>query len=133
MTGFLKRIGDKFTVEYGDSGVYVRWRPGDASNAEKPAQWVNDAFPRQEQVPENMLRSLIGTEARFEDSVRFEERKAELRGKLDDGGTITIGYVKGIPPQILSESDRTDAAETLRQRAHSYLRSDIWPAPIASS
>jgi len=88
--------------------------------------------PRLEQVPENMLRTLIGTEARFEDSLRFEERKVELRGRLDDGGTITIGYVKGVPPQILSESNRVAAAETLQQWARSYLRSDICSAPVTS-
>jgi hypothetical protein len=125
MTGVLKRLGDKFTVEYADRGVYVQWLPGEAANAEKPTHWINAAWPRQEQVPENVLRTLMGTKARFEDRPRFEERKVELRGNLDDGGTITIGYVKGTPPQILSESDRAAAAETLQQWAHSYLRSEI--------
>ena len=132
MTGLLKLTSDKFTIEYEDRGVYVQWQPGEAANAEKPAQRIKDALPRQEQVPENMLRDLIGTEARFQETPRFEERKVELRGKLDDGGTITIGYFKGIPAQVLSESDREVGAETLRQWAHSYLRSDIWPEPVGN-
>lgn len=127
MTGRLKLISDKFTAEYEDRGVYVQWQPAEAANVEKPAQWIKDALPRQAQVPENMLRHLIGSEARFQEMPRFEERRVELRGKLDDGGTITIGYFKGIPAQVLSQSDREDAAETLQQWAHSYLRSDIWP------
>jgi len=45
MTGRLKRIGNKFTVEYGYAGVYVQWWPGDAANAEKPMLWINDAWP----------------------------------------------------------------------------------------
>jgi hypothetical protein len=92
-----------------------------------PAQWIKDALPRQEQVLEKMLRDLIGTEARFQEMPRFEERKAKLYGKLDDGRTITITYFKGNPAQVLSESDREDASEMLRQRAHSYLRSDMRP------
>jgi hypothetical protein len=125
MTGFLKWTSDKFIVEYVDRGIYVEWMPGDAANAEKPTQWIEEALPRQEQVPENMLRNLIGSNARFSDAPRFEERKAELRGKLDDGGTIAIVYFKGGPTQVLLESDRADAAEKLQQWAHSYLRSDI--------
>jgi hypothetical protein len=125
MVGGLKSENDKFTVEYVDRGICVQWRPGDTANAEKPTRWIKEAFPQQEQVPESMLRSLIGSVARFSDVPRFEERKAELRGKLDDGGTIAIVYFKGIPAQVLSESDRADAAEKLQQWAHSYLRADI--------
>jgi hypothetical protein len=125
MTGILKSTSDKFIVEYVDRGIYVQWRPGETANVEKPARWIKEAFPRQEQVPENMLRSLFGSKARFSDTPRFEERKVVLRGNLDDGGTIEIVYFKGIPAQVLSESDRADAAEKLQQWAHSYLRSDI--------
>jgi len=133
MTGRLKQTNNRFAVEYEGSGIYVQWEPGKAANAEKPAEWINDALPGQEQVPENLLRDLIGTEARFDDTLRFEEGKVELRGKLDDGGMIKIVFFKGTPAQILTESDRAEAAETLQQWAHSYLRSDIWPPPVASS
>jgi hypothetical protein len=125
MAGVLKSTNDKFIVEYADRGICVQWLPGETINAEKPMRWIKEALPRQEQVPESMLRSLIGSEARFSDTPRFEERKVELQGKLDDGGTIAIVYFKGIPAQVLSESDRADAAVKLQQWAHSYLRSDI--------
>src|SRR5258708_3546961 len=126
MTGIFKWTNDKFIVEYVDLGIYVQWQPGETANAEQPTRWIKGALPRQEQVPVSMLRSLIGSEARFSDTPRFEERKVELRGKLDDGGSITIVYFKGIPAQVMSESDRADATEKLQQWAHSYLRSDIW-------
>jgi hypothetical protein len=125
MTGRLIQIpGPNFCVTYKDRSVYVRWWPGDAANERKPAAWIKEALPGWEQVPENMLRDLIGSEARFQDTPRFEERKVELLGELDDGGQIRLGYCKGTPPQALSESERADAAETLQQWAHSHLRSD---------
>jgi hypothetical protein len=125
MAGILKSKNDKFIVEYRDRDIYVQWVPGDTVNVEKPMRCIKEALPRQEQVPESMLRSLIGSEARFSDTPRFEERKVELQGKLDDGGTIAIVYYKGTPARVLSESDRADAAVKLQQWAHSYLRSDI--------
>ena len=80
-----------------------------------------------------MLRDLIGSDARFPDKPRFEERKVELRGKLDDGGTITISCFKRVPAQVLSESDREDAAETLQQwRRCKVSHSFKTPAPLFS-
>jgi hypothetical protein len=82
MTGIFKWTNDKFIVEYVDLGIYVQWQPGETANAEKPTRRIKGALPRQEQVPVSMLRSLIGSEARFSDTPRFEERKVELRGSL---------------------------------------------------
>ena len=58
MPGRLKLIRNKFTVEYQDRGIWIQWQPGKTANAAKPAQWIGHAHPRDEQVPENVLRAL---------------------------------------------------------------------------
>jgi hypothetical protein len=124
-TGILKKNGDKFVVEYESRGIYVQWLPGEAATAAKPERWIRDAFPRPAQAPEHILRDLIGSRARFSDVTRVQERTVELPGKLDDGGTISIGYFKGRPAQVLSAADLAEAPERLREWANSYLRSDV--------
>jgi hypothetical protein len=124
-TGILNKNGDKFVVEYESRGIYVQWLPGEAGTAAKPERWIRDALPGLAQAPEHILRDLIGSRARFSDATRVKERTVELPGKLDDGGTISIGYFKGRPAQVLSADDLAEASVRLKEWANSYLRSDI--------
>jgi len=101
MVGRLKYLGsERFCVEYEEEDIYVIWRPGTSQAAEKPTKWANEAWPKLEQVPENLLRDLIGSQASFAGGVEVEETAVTMRGSLDDGGSITIGYVKGFRRRV---------------------------------
>jgi hypothetical protein len=45
--------------------------------------------------------------------MRVKERTIELPGKLDDSGTISIGYFRGRPAKVLSAADLAEAPEKL--------------------
>ena len=126
MTGRLKQLDDgRFCVEYSDRGVYVAWRPGESANAAKPMAWIAGDHPRQPQVPVNKLRDVIGSKARFFDRARIAKNKVEIPGHLDDGGSITIVYAIGRPPRDLTETERDEGANILKEWTHSYLRNDV--------
>src|SRR6266481_4001889 len=82
--------------------------------AARAQRWVTDALPREEKVPETMLRTLIGARAEFGTQPRHEEKSVEWGGTLSDGGSIKLVYFKRTP---LSDGERRDAVETLSQWA----------------
>lgn len=126
MTGRLKPLGNgSFCVEYDERGVHVTWTPGVVANASKPNAWIADSHPQMQQLPEHMLRDIIGSKAHFSEKARIAERHVDLPGRLKDGGTITIGYSKGVPPRLLMESEQEEGVETVKEWARSYLRNDI--------
>ena len=85
MSGRLTRLPTgNFCIEY-QRGVYVKWSPGDPANEVKPLNWIESALPGQEQVPENMVRTLIGSQACFLRQPRVTEKNIDMVGQLSDG------------------------------------------------
>ncbi len=125
MSGRLTRLPTgNFCIEY-QRGVYVKWSPGDPANEVKPLNWIESALPGQEQVPENMVRTLIGSQACFLRQSRVTEKNIDMVGQLSDGGTITVAYVKGRPAQVMSEAECEEGIDILTTWIRSYLQSDF--------
>jgi hypothetical protein len=123
MSGRLKMLSTgAFCIEY-PNGVYIRWTPGNDENAKKPKDWVKSDLPNQTQVPANSVQSLIRSRAQFSSEARLKDKKVEIPGQLDDGGSIVIGYVKGSPPETLSDVEKQEAIKTLETWKRSYLQS----------
>jgi hypothetical protein len=118
VVGYLKIDGGRFCVEYADRHVQVFWSSGAPEAAVKAKRWLEEALPRHEMVPENMLRSLIGSDAKFLDAPIRKEKTVERHGRLPDGGTIKLVYFKR---DALTENDYRDAVETLTTWISSYF------------
>lgn len=118
MVGCLKPDGRGFCVEYTGRQIQVFWTPGTPEPAAKAWRWIEEALPRFEKLPETMLRDLIGSEAQFESAPVREEKSVEWRGKLADGGSIKLVYLRKEP---LSDVDYREGVETLATWISSYF------------
>src|SRR5947209_3081107 len=112
MVGRLEVDGGRYWVEYADRNVQVVWTPGSPEPAAKARRWIEEAHPRLEQVPETMLRSLIGSEADFNPTFVRKEKSVERHGKLSDGGSIKLVYFK---EDRLSDSDYNEGSRRFRR------------------
>ncbi|MCP1761161.1 hypothetical protein [Bradyrhizobium japonicum] len=119
MVGLLKIDGGRFWVEYEERNVQVVWTPGAPEPVAKARRWFDESYPRLEQVPETMLRSLIGSDADFSPTSVRKEKSVERHGKLSDGGSIKLVYFKEKP---LSDSDYHEGVEALSTWISSYFR-----------
>lgn len=78
MAGLLMVEGTRFCVEDGERHIQVFWDPAAPEAAAKARRWFEEALPKQAQVPEHMLRSLMGSRA--ESSVPSSEMKRRSSG-----------------------------------------------------
>jgi hypothetical protein len=126
MSGRLKLLRNgRFCLDFEEQGISIVWTPGEAENGNTARRWVENHPEFRPLVPENVLRDLIGSPARFSTHARIDQKSVELPGQLDDGGHITISYFKGIPRRDLMVSEQEEGVETVKQWANSYLRNDI--------
>ena len=119
MVGRIKVNSDRYWVEYVDRNVQVVWAPGAPEPAAKARRWIEEAYPRLEQVPETMLRFLIGSDADFNPTSVRKEKSVERHGRLSDGGSIKLVYFKEEP---LGDSEYHEGVEVLATWISSYFR-----------
>ncbi|MCC8939089.1 hypothetical protein H8A99_22080 [Bradyrhizobium sp. Arg68] len=118
MVGYLKRDDSRYCVEYADRRVQVYWWPAAPEAIARAERWLGQALPRQEKVPETMLRTLIGYGAEFASVPIRGEREVEWHGKLSDGGAIKLVCFKQAP---LNDDEYDDAINTLKTWVSSYF------------
>ena len=118
MVGLLKVEGTRYCVEYLERHVQVFWDPAEPGATAKARRWFEEALPRPAQVPEHMLRSLVGSNAEFERPVVRNEKTVERRGSLSDGGSIKLVYFRD---RTLTEDEYNEGVETLEVWARSYF------------
>jgi hypothetical protein len=118
MVGLLKVEGTRFCVEFVEQHVQVFWHPAAPEAAAKARRWFEFAAPRLAQVPEHMLRSLVGSHAEFGRPAIRNEKTVELGGSLSDGGWIKLVYFKD---RLLTDDEYNEGVETLETWARSYF------------